>query len=193
MNATRSSPAPFAVIGICVAFIFAVVWVIAANADPSWVLGENTLSDMGVSDVQLTADLFNYGTMLCGVLILIYGIGKAYCESRCSRASGCMLAIAGIFMIGIGYMTKDVGNGNLHEIVAYLFFLFLLIAVITSAFGDWAEGKKLNVAVTIILFLITLWALAFDTLAMAEAVAVACALVWIIAESVKMVFAVAKA
>lgn len=193
MNATRCSPAPFAVIGICVAFIFAAVWVIAVNADVSWVLGESSLGDLGASDVQLTADLYNYGLMLCGLLVLIFGLGKGYTEKRCSRASGLVLALTGIFMIVAGGVSQDVGNGNLHEVAAVLSFFFMAVAVIVSAFGDWAEGKKLNVAVTIVLFLITLWALAFETLEMAEVVATGCFLIWIIAESVKMMFNVAKA
>ncbi|MDO5861684.1 MAG: DUF998 domain-containing protein [Thermoplasmata archaeon] len=187
MNATKRSPAPFAVIGIVAAFLFAVVWIVAAQSDSSWVLGENTLSDLGVSSVQFTADLFMYGCIITGILIFVFGLGKACCETRNSRAAGILVAAAGIFLVLVGIYNKDFGNGNIHVAVAYLLFLFLILAAIVSIAGDWAEGKRLSACATAILIVIVIGADIGNGLAYIEAVAVACALLWILIQSVKMI------
>ncbi len=192
MNARKCSPAPFAVAGICAAFIFSVVWICAINADTSWVLGENSLSDLGVSSVAIAADLFNYGCILCGALVVIFGIGKACCEKNYNRASGCFIAAAGVFMIVVGIVNKDFGNGNTHLMAAYLAFIFLALGVILSGFGNWNDGKRVSAAITIILVLIVLGSCIHNTIQMVEAIAVACALVWMFAESAKMVLDVGK-
>ena len=135
MNVSNRHPGPFAAIGLLAAFAFAVIMIVAINGDSAWVYGENMLSDLGISDVQMTADLFNYGCMIVGILVFVYGLGKAVCETQCNRASGCILAIAAIFLVLIGYIHSDFGNGNTHDTIAILFFLFLFIAMVLSAIG----------------------------------------------------------
>ncbi len=186
MNVKYPNPAVFAALGLFTAFAFAVILAIAINADPNWVYGENTLSDLGVSSVQLSADLFNYGCIIVGALICIFGLGKAGCEFRENRASGCMIAISGIFLLMIGFISKDFGNGNLHELIAYLVFLFLLVAVVLSAIGDMKEGNRLGGAITATLLLIALGSCVGMDLASVEVVAVACAILWIMNLSAKM-------
>ena len=112
MNVSNRHPGPFAAIGLLAAFAFAVIMIVAINGDSAWVYGENMLSDLGISDVQMTADLFNYGCMIVGILVFVYGLGKAVCETQCNRASGCILAIAAIFLVLIGYIHSDFGNGT---------------------------------------------------------------------------------
>lgn len=187
MKAFSCNTGPFAVIGIAMAFFFAMVWIVAASNDPNWSLGVNTLSDMGISDVQLTADLFMYGCMIAGALAFVFGLGKAYNEANASRASGIMVAFAGVFLILVGLYNKDYGNGNLHQTVAMLFFFFLTVAAALSVFGDWAEGKRVNAVISATLIVIVIGAAVGNTIAYVEAVAVICGLLWIMNESVKMI------
>ena len=74
MNVSYRHPGPFAVIGLIAAFALAIVISVAINGDSTWVYGENMLSDLGVSDVQLTADLFNYGCLIIGILVFVFGL-----------------------------------------------------------------------------------------------------------------------
>lgn len=193
MNATKRNPAPFAVIGIVTAFLFALVILVAAENDPSWVLGESMISDLGVSDVELTADLFKYGCMLAGILTFVFGVGKAYTENGCSRASGIIIAIAGIFLLLLGYYNSDFGNGNMHETFAWLFFIFLAVAAILSAFGDWAENKKVNSMIACILILVVVGAAVGKPEAYVEFVAVAAGVLWMLSESAKMILNIREA
>lgn len=187
MKAFKRNTAPFAVVGIVAAILFAMVWLVAAVNDPNWVLGVNTLSDMGVSDVQLTADLFMYGCIITGLLVFVFGLGKASNEYGSSRASGIMTAIAGVFLVLVGLYNKDFGNGNIHDTVAILFFLFLALAAMASVHGDWTEGKRINGAIGAILIMIVIGVAVGKPLAFVETVAVLCGLIWIISESVKMI------
>lgn len=192
MNVSYRHPGPFAAVGILAAFAFAVILAVAANADSSWIYGESMISDLGVSDVQLSADLFNYGCIVVGILLFVFGIGKAACEFNCNRASGCVLAIAAIFLILIGYIHSDFGNGNTHTTIAILFFLFLFIAAVLSAIGDWRDGARLNGAVTSVLILVVLGCAVGMNIEKVEVIAVACAIVWVMAISAKMILAVRK-
>lgn len=187
MNATKRSPAPYAVIGILAAFLLAVVVLVAAENDPSWVLGESTIADLGASDVELTADLFKYGSIVAGILLFVFGVGKAYTENDCSRASGVMIALAGIFLILLGYYTSDVGNGNVNETYTWLFFVFLALAAILSVFGDWSEGKRINSVIAAILILVVIGAAVGKPVGYIEVTAIACCVLWLFSESAKMV------
>ena len=187
MNVSNRHPGPFAAIGLLAAFAFAVIMIVAINGDSAWVYGENMLSDLGISDVQMTADLFNYGCMIVGILVFVYGLGKAVCEAQCNRASGCILAIAAIFLVLIGYIHSDFGNGNTHDTIAFLFFLFLFIAMVLSAIGDWRDGARLNSALTVVLILIILGCAVGMTVEALEVITVACGIVWLAGISAKMI------
>ena len=193
MNVSYRHPGPVAAIGLLAAFAFAVIFAVAANADSSWIYGESMISDLGVSDVQLSADLFNYGCLIVGVLLFVFGVGKAACEFGCNRASGCMLAIAAIFLILIGYIHSDFGNGNTHEAIAILLFLFLFVASVLSAIGDWKDGARLNGALTSILILAVIACAVGMNIEKVEVIAAACSIIWIMGISVKMIFESRKA
>lgn len=186
MTSSKIGPAGPGIAAICGAFIFAIAWIVAACGDLSWMVGEDTLSVLGVSDVQVSADAFNYGCMVTGVLFAIFGLGKFAFETKCNRASGAMILIAGIALIGVGIFTKDYGNGNPHLIVAYAFFLFLVISAVLSGIGDYNEKKTIPLAVTVVLFTTALITFAIQPLAMAEAVTVVCALIWAVVQGTKL-------
>lgn len=187
MNVSYRHPGPFAAVGLVAAFALAIVITMATSGDPAWVYGENMLSDLGVSDVQSTADLYNYGCMIIGILTFVLGVGKAACELSCNRASGCILAIAGIFMILLGYMSSDFGNGNTHDTIAILFYLFMFIAMVLAAIGDWRDGYKINSALSVILILILLGCAVGMSIASLEVIFVACTVIWLAGVSAKMI------
>lgn len=187
MNATNRNPAPFAVIGLIMAFAFAILWIVAAENDPSWAFGDNKLSELGVSSIEFTADVFKCACIACGALAFVFGLGKAYCEDGCNSASGIMCAVVGIFIALIGIYNADYGNGNINETVTYLFFLFMLIAACLSVKGDWNDGKRISGAIAAILVLVALSCLVGKDIEFTEGVALICGLLWILSESVKMI------
>lgn len=192
MNATRCSPALFAVVGICAAFMFALALVSAINADASWVYGESSLIDLKNSSVQVAADLMQYGSIVFGILLIVFGFGKGIVENKCGRASGFMLAIAGVFVVLLGLDTQ-IGNENVESSLQILFLALLTISVVLSAYGNWYEGKNLNVALIVILFVVAFVAVCFKPLEASVVIIIACMLIWIVGESVKMILNINKA
>lgn len=193
MNVSFRNPGPFAAIGFLAAFAMAVIISVAINADAGWVYGENTLSDLGVSDVELVSNLFNYGCMIVGILMIVFGLGKAATETGYNRGSGCLVAIAAVFMVIIGFIHSDFGNGNTHNIVAILTYLFLIAAIGLSAVGDWKVGGKLNAALSSILIVVILGCLAGMNIEKLEVIVTACAIIWVMGTSAKMAFDSRKA
>ena len=186
MNSGKIGPAGFGIAAILGAFIFSVAWIIAVCADASWVLGENTISDLGVSDVQISADLFKYACIISGALFAIFGIGKAIFEEKSNRASGIITIIAALALIGVGVYNKDFGNGNAHLFVAIVFFLFTGIVAILSGYGDYHEKKTIPLAVTVVAFTAALFAFATCDLPLAEVAVVICILIWITTQGAKL-------
>ncbi len=184
MSEYKSSPAPLAIAGICGAFAFAVLWLVAVFADSSWVFGENTLSDLGVSEVSAAADAFNFGCMITGCLVVIYGIGKAWSCKGYAAASGAYILVSGILLVLIGLFTED--SGNIHNYFAILFFILILLAVIITAVGDSKAGNNLFAAVGGIVALIAISGLFIESIEGAEAIAVICILAWLVFDSIKL-------
>lgn len=193
MNVSYRNPGPFAAIGFLAAFALAVIITVAINADVSWVYGESKLLDLGISDVDLTKNLFNYGRIIVGILIVVFGVGKAYTENGCNCASGCFVAFAGVFLIIAGFMQANSGNSDTVEAAALFTCIFQIVAMALSAVGDWKDGAKLNAALSSILILIIIGCLVGMNIEKVQVIAVACYIVWMIGVSAKMTFDSRKA
>ena len=185
MKEENRSAAGFGAIGLAAAFIFSVSWVVAASADPSWIVGNDYISKLGVSDVKLTADLFNYGCNLVGILMFVYGIGKAYAYRGGECASGLLVTIAGalLFLIGIIHSGNDY-----HVLISVLLFVFLALAILAAGATNAKEGKMLNAAVCACVLVAAAISFAGISPEMGEAVMVAGSMAWIIADSLKLIF-----
>ncbi len=193
MNVSYRSPGPFAAIGFLAAFALAVIITVAINADASWVYGESKLSDLGISDVDLTKNLFNYGRIIVGILIVVFGVGKAYTENGCNCASGCFVAFAAVFLIIAGFLQTSSGNSDTVEAAALFVCIFQVVAVALSAVGDWKDGAKLNAALSSILILIIIGCLVGMNIEKVQVIAIACNIVWMLGVSAKMTYDSRKA
>lgn len=185
MKEENRSAAGFGAIGLVAAFIFSIVWVVAACADPSWSVGNDYVSQLGVSDVTLTKNIFNYGCFLVGVLMFVYGIGKAYAYRGAECASGMLVAIAGVllFLIGMIHSGQDY-----HGIISILLFVCLAFAILAAGATDAKEGRMLNAAVCACVLVAAAISFAGISVEMGEAVMIAGSLAWIIADSLKLIF-----
>ncbi len=186
MTSGKIGPAGFGIAALLGAFVFSVAWIIAVCGDAGWVLGENTVSDLGVSDVQLSADVFKYASIITGLLFFVFGIGKAVFEKDANRASGIMAIIAALALIGIGTYSKDFGNGNAHLFSAVVFFLFIAASAALSGYGDHRQRKTIPAAITVVLFTASLLALATCSFELAEVVIIACVMIWAAVQGIKL-------
>lgn len=187
MNATKHSPTPYAALGILAAFLIAVIWTVAAQNDPSWVLGESPVSDLAFSGVDVTADAFAYGLIVAGILVLVFGAGKARTEGSCSCSSGVMAAAAGVMLLLIGLGAAAGREGEYASTADWLFFVFMMLAIILSMFGSWQEGRRINAAVAAILVVVVIGAAVGKSPEYVQAVVYACTILWLVSDSAKMI------
>ena len=184
MKEENRSAAGFGAIGLVAAFIFSVVWVVAACADPSWTFGNDYVSKLGVSSVNVAADMFNYGCILVGILMFVYGIGKAYAYRGAECASGMLMMIAGalLFAIGIVHSGEDY-----HFLFSVLLMVCLAFAIIAAGSADGKEGRMLNAAVCACVLAAAAIAFLGISPEMGEAVMIAGTIAWVAADSLKLI------
>jgi hypothetical membrane protein len=185
MTEVKHSAAGFGAIGLAAAVIFSLAWVVAASADPSWILGSDTLSELGISDVEVAKNAFNYGCMIAGALLFIYGCGKAYRFNGAECASGILAAVAAICLALIGVFTMD---HDLHLLFAITFFVLIAFSILAAGYADGKSGRSLNAAVCACVLTAAVISVAAISFPMGEAIAVAGCIAWIIADSLKLMF-----
>lgn len=183
----KNHSAAFGWVGIAAVAAFSIMWLACFQADGFWTWGVNTLSDFGIS-ATVAADYFNYGCILCGALVAIYGIGKIHSQKLTGyKVSGSMFALAGICLVMVGIFTKDFHNGDYHSVFACLTFIFLTAALLAGAIQQYYEGMVFPVGVAmIILMSLILCAIQF-TFAKAEVYSIVAALIWIVLDAGLMI------
>jgi hypothetical membrane protein len=165
--------------------VFITAWVCAASVDTAWQFGVNTLSEFGISDTAASL-YFNYGCMLTGLLIMIFGLGRALNAANWGHiAGGALIVFGGAFLALVGVYTMD--EGNVHYFVAISAALFISLGMAAVAIGNWSADKKIFAGVGIVsvcLFIIMVFAL---DVAEIEAYGIILAMVWFLTESVNMI------
>ncbi len=139
-------------IGIFAVVALAVVWIGSYLQETCWTWGVNTISDFGV--LGKSADIFNYGMIVVGLLISVYGIGKSFgSNSAGNNVAGNLLAIGGIFIAMMGLTTVDVYNGDYHKMVAMIGAILVFAGLMASAIQKYYDGEIIPVGIAIILFI----------------------------------------
>ncbi len=185
MNANKRSPALYAATGILAAFIGAVVWIVAVSSDPTWIFGESLITDLATSDVELSADLFKYGSIVLGVLILIFSLGKGYTSGNI--ASAVLFALAGLSLVSAGVNVNDLSYSHI-----WIIFIELALAVIASIYEDWNAGKRVLTAISAVIALSVIGAAVGCNTACMESIVFIGILVWTLAQSASMIIDLTK-
>lgn len=177
----------FAWFGIAAVAAFIASFIAALALDPGWVLGENTLSDLGASDTDSRL-LFNYGCcMLTAVLLAVFGFtSSVYSANNATRFAGIAMVIAAVFLFMVGLVAKDFEDGTAHNLISYTFFLFALISVCLYAGGFWLNGRELLAGVPVIALIALIGVYIGYGLAMLEALAVFAALICVVIAAADM-------
>lgn len=138
-----------AAIGLVGIIIFSICWICAVILDGTWVFGENMVSDLGVSDTDAKY-FFNYGCIAAGIIIYVYGILTAYFNKlTLDRVCYVLIAIAGMFLIGVGTFTEDLGWP--HNLCAYSLFIAVFISAILRIILDFINRDRVFAIVTAVL------------------------------------------
>ena len=158
MNANvNNHSAAFGWIGILAVTAFAVVWLMCYLADSSWTWGSNTLGDFGIS-ATAAADYFNYGMIVVGMILSVYGLGKTQSSATINRVGGNLIALGGIAVALVGITSVDAPQADYHKLVALVGFFLIVIGLLLASVQRYYEGKVLAVGLAIIAFIVMFFA-----------------------------------
>lgn len=189
MEEVKKSNAPFAVAGLCGAFLFAVVWLVAAMADGAWIFSEDLFCDLGLSYNGTSSNLFQYGLILTGLLLAYLGIGKVMREKGVNCAAGVFTFITGVNLVILGGFVLDV-NADIHETAIALALVFAFLSAALSACGDFRNGKSLSGSASAIIAIGMFATCISGSLAFIESWVMVLLILWMFTESIKLAFLV---
>ena len=184
MKTSKDHSTAFAWAGLIGVAVFIIAWMSAEAVDSTWQFGVNVLCDFNSStDAGL---YFNYGCRIAGILIAIFGIGRAvYGKNAGHCLGGILLFLGGVALALVGVFTPD--DGNIHNLIAVAAALLMLLAAISITAGNWAADRKVFAGLGIvIIFMVTAMYFAYD-LAGLEAYGIILGMVWFVSESVNMI------
>lgn len=184
MTENKGSQSVVAAAGIIGAFAFCVLWMIAVFADPSWTFGENTISDLGISESETAKVAITIGCIITGAVMALFGIGKVWNGKSAIAAAGVFICMAGIFLALVGVFNKDVGD--IHKFIAYLFFICATLGIVIGAIGDYKIGNSLFAATAGGLVVIAFASYFILSCAGWEVISVICILAWFVIDCIKV-------
>ncbi|MDH7509328.1 MAG: DUF998 domain-containing protein [Methanomassiliicoccales archaeon] len=175
--------------GLTGAIIFAIMWIIAAMVDTNWVLGEQTLSELGGD--RPGRIFFNNGVIIEALLsiVFVFGLSKALRNDSLGKAGSAVFFLAAISLLGVGIF--PITTGIYHTVASYSFFglsLIALIILIRPLRSSKVFGAIFSI-MTVVAIIISLGFLFFTNIPTAEAVAVICLLFWSSVISARMLTA----
>ena len=177
-----------ALAGLLGALTFAFMWSAAVVTDGHWILGQETLSELGGD--RPGRSFFNAAVITEGILGLIFssGIYRLMKGNNLGRLGSMVFFIGAIALIGVGIF--PITTGSPHTVASYAFFGLMLIALllmIAPIFHHPVLGKVGGV-VTIASLIVSLGFLFAAPIPPTEAVAVICLLIWSSAQSLLIIF-----
>jgi hypothetical membrane protein len=186
MTNVKTHNVAFAWAGILAAAAFSIVWLAASSLDPSWVFGQDVLSDFGISGTD--AELyFNYGCAVTGVLIAIFGIGIIVNHINAGHiVGGTLLIIGGILVLLVGLVPLDSLGGDIHTRLGYLFGIVAFAAAASTAAGNWASGQRVFGGLTLVLLIASTAMYLSYEFAEFESYVTIIALIWLVLESIAL-------
>lgn len=186
MSKEYDCPAVFPISIILAVFTFSVCWIVADIGDPEWIFGVNMLSDMGASSVDVTRFLFNFSCIVCGLILMAFGMSKVMCRVGFEVYSGFFLTPAGFFLAMVGVFPSNYVSW-LHLTVAYCFGICALLSVLISLSDCWKRQRMISFGFGIALLAVGLATAASGSSALVETWLVIMFLVWILIDSARVV------
>jgi hypothetical membrane protein len=154
---------------------FSILWPLAALVTGDWVLGRDTLSELG-GKYNAAAPIFSAGCALAGACLFAFALSLRS-EVRAARRSAPMLAFAsmGLLMVGVWNITMS----PWHMIATVWFFASVAIGLAVLAYDFLrANVMKASAAAAVVGIIVSFVSGAIATMEFTEAVAVGAVIVW---------------
>lgn len=177
--------------------IFSLIF-LSINSYESFNWELNALSDLGVISGN-TADFFNYGLVIGGLLSLFFALGLFLLldKQKFGRISFSLFILACFFLIAIGVFPENVKPIHYLVSVAFFFFLPISLFLISSSFYFNRQLSWAFFTVLIAIIVAMPWILNFSTnlfkaVAIPETISGLAVSIWTIILGLKMLFNSAK-
>ncbi len=173
-------------IGIFAVVALVVVWLASYAQGIGWKFGINTISDFGVA--SKSADIFNYGIVVVGILISLYGVGKMAVSNKVGYSvAGNLLAIGGIFIAMMGLLTVDVKNGDYHKMAAMIGAILMFAGLMATAIQQYRDGLIIPIGIAIVLFIAMFFCALMYGYAKGQVICLIIAMVWACMDAALMI------
>ncbi len=157
---------------------FLVAWALGMIFDPSWVFGEDIISDMGISET-CSRYIFCIGCIITGFLLTFSAVPIVIKSPRVlTRAIFICMFIAGVGTIFLGMISEI--NRPIHDIFADMMFSAAGIGAAISVIYYYKTERKYMSAIIVLAGLLSVSSLAFTSFEFTEGLILILLLVWII-------------
>ena len=131
-------------LGLLSLAFFIVCWMIGAFADEDWVIFENNVCHLGVSEVDFVRIMYPISCTLTGIGIAIFGysVGRV-CDRRLERIGYYLCLPLGVSLIAIGLIDIDTSL-TIHMVFVYSMCISAGIAIGFSGIEDAKKGNWLS-------------------------------------------------
>ena len=169
--------------GLLSSAAFIILWVAAAMLDPDWSLGKLSLSDLGNCGIDSAEICFNMACASSGAFGIAFSLGMID-RGGIFRICGFFSLCCCFLVISIGII--DLGYGQPHLTVAFLYSISATLCMVTSSYGDWKDGKRKISIFTVIMLLLCALMVVTQPFEVFEPFAICCILTWTTTQSLKM-------
>jgi len=180
MDTKQISITPFAALSFFFGVAALFLTIIAIFADGKWEYGVNMLSELGISQSVVAANIFNYLMIIGGILMTIVGIGMtAARKDLYGRISSILLSIGMFAVIFVGvYNCKT----DVHNTFAYIGFAALIISLLVYAYSVSLTDRMFEKACLAAVIVVILGSLGTLNIPSMEVITFACLCVWLMVQ-----------
>ncbi len=163
-------------IGCLSSIVFTLSWSLSALLWGDWVLGSNSLSDIGICGVESAEFVFNMGCIVTGILVFFLALALIRDNDRWFRLSGYTAFVSGVACLLVGIVTED--HNDLHNIVAGTYGAFAAATIALSAIGDYVEGRRWLTFIAAAMLILCGISSIVHPFGVFEPIGVSCILIW---------------
>lgn len=175
------------IVGVALPLFFSTMWAAAVVVNGHWVLGEDTLSELGGNVPSRW--IFNTAVIVAGLMGVDFSVGlmMRLAPSKTGRAGGALLAIASAGLITVGLFPIDTGGS--HSLATIFFFGFAGLAAFVLLYPvyRWVGAKGMPFIVLVAAIALSFASVVLTPLPFAEAFAVASLMAMILSMSLQMI------
>lgn len=143
-------------LGLASLGVFIVCWIIGAWMDEEWVLFDDSVCKLGVSDVLAVKIMYPIDCTISGIGLGIFGYSVARSCERKLQAIGYYFCIPfGIALAGLGIVNIDM-NFDLHMVFVFAMAIFAGIVIGLTAIDDYRLGNRFTLPYFAIMLVVIL-------------------------------------